>query len=185
MLGGKYWSVFKDNGLAVYNPRLLTLTIADQLVTGFADNVCTISYVADNITPVKGIEGNTALLRQTTRDATISFSLLQTSETNKWLLQMQADMLDGTKPIQLPQATFTDYNLLVSWTAQSAFIQKHPDMTYNATAGSTTWQLYCIGCTPRQNIKLDDSILTNEQILFRKVGEAVKSVGKTISSVFS
>lgn len=185
MLGGKYFSIFKDNGLTTYNPQLLTLTIGDQLVTGFADNVCTISYVADNISPVKGIDGNTALLRQTTRDATISFSLLQMSETNKWLLQMQADMLDGTKPIQLPQVTFTDYNLLVSWTAQSAFIQKHPDMTYNATAGSTTWQLYCIGCTPRQNIKLNDSILTNEQILFRKVGEAVKSVGKTISGIFS
>lgn len=185
MFSPKGWSIFRDNGLVTYNPELLTLTIADQLVTGFADNVCTISYVADNITPVKGIDGGTALLRQTTRDATISFSLLQTSETNKWLLQMQADILDGTKPIQLPQTTFTDYNLLVSWTAQSAFIIKHPDMTYNATAGSTTWQLYCIGCTPRQNIKLDDSILTNEQILFRKVGEAVKSVGKTISSVFS
>lgn len=185
MLGGKYWSIFKDNGLTTYNPELLTLTIGNQLVTGFADNVATISYVADNITPIKSIDGGTALLRQTTRDATISFSLLQTSETNKWLLDMQANMLDGKKAIQLPQVVFSDYNLLVSWTAQSAFIQKHPDMTYNATAGSTTWQLYCIGCTPRQNIKLNDSILTNEQILFRKVGEAVKSVGKTISGIFS
>lgn len=185
MLGGKYWSIFQDQGLTIYNPELLTLTIADQLVTGFADNVCTISYASDNITPVKGIDGGTALLRQSNRDAILTFSLLQMSETSKWLLNMQADMLDDTKPIQLPNASFTDYNLLVSWSAESVFIQKHPDMTYNATAGSTVWQLYCIGMTPRQNIKLDDSLLTNEQILFRKVGEAVKSVGKTISGIFS
>jgi hypothetical protein len=185
MLGGKYWSVFKDNGLATYNPQLLTLTIADQVVNGFGDNVCTISYSSDNIIPVKGIDGNTALLRQSNRDAILTFSLLQMSETNKWLLQMQADMLDDTKPIQLPNATFTDYNLLVSWSAESVFIQKHPDMSYNASTESVVWQLYCLGMTPRQNIKLDDSILTNEQILFRKVGAAVKSAGKTISGIFS
>lgn len=185
MLGGKYWSIFKDNGLATYNPTKLTLTIGDQLVTGYGQSVVTVSYVADNITPVKSIEGNTALLRQTTRDATITFTLLQTSETNKWLLQMQSEMLDGSKAIQLPQVVFSDYNLGVSWRASSAFIVKHPDVTYSMTAGEVVWQIYAMQCTPIQNIKLDDTALTNEEILFRKVKESVASVGKTISSIFS
>lgn len=183
-LGGKYWSIFKDNGLATYNPTKLTLTIGDQLVSGYAEEICSISFTADNMTPVKGVDGNTALLRQTNRDAVITFSLLQTSETNKWLLNMQADMLDGTKPIQLPQVTFSDYNLGVAWMSTSAYIQKHPDLTYGATAGVTQWSLYCIQCRPKQNIKLDDSAISNEEILFRKVGEAVKSLGKTIKAVF-
>jgi hypothetical protein len=185
-LGGSGWSLFKDRSVAVYNPRLVSLVLGNQPITEFApDQMVSISYSSDNINVVKGIDGNTALQRQTNKDAIVTFTLLQMSQNNKWLLDIQRNMQDPRKPIELPQLVFTDYNLMVSWKSTSSFIQKHPDQSYTNMAGATTWSVYCIDMQPNQNIKLDNSLLTNEQILFRKVGEAVKSVGKQITSIFS
>lgn len=184
-LGGSGFSLFKDRAVTTYNPELLSLVIGDQPVKHFADQVVSIAFVGDNIGVVKGVDGGTALQRQTNKDAIITFSLLQMSQTNKWLFDIQKNMLDSSQPIELPSITFTDYNLMVSWSATSAFIQKHPDVSYSATAGTTSWVMYCIDVKPNQNIKLDDSFLTSEQVLFKRVGEAIKSVGKTITAVFS
>lgn len=185
-IGGSGWSIFKDRSVATYNPQLVSLVMGTQAIKEFGpDTMVNIAYQSDNLNVVKGIDGNTAIQRQTNNDAIITFSLLQMSQNNKWLLDIQRNMQDLTKPIQLPQLVFTDYNLLVSWKATSSFIQKHPDQAYGATAGVTTWSIYCIDLKPNQNIKLDDSLLTNEQVLFRKVEQAIKSAGKTITAVFS
>jgi hypothetical protein len=183
-LGKGFMTLFKDRSVAVYNPQLLSLVIGSQPVNDFADEVVRISYAADNMNVIKGIDGKSALFRQTNKDAVIEFTLHQMSQTNKWLFDLQAKILDHTKPIELPQVTFTDYNLMVSWSSTSSFIQRHPDTAYNASAGTTTWALYCFNMQPRQNIKLDNSLLSAEQILFRKVGEAVKTVGKKVSAIF-
>lgn len=185
LLGSKGLQLFKDRSVTTYNPQLVSLVIGSQPVTDFATDIINIVYESDNLNVVKGIDGGTALQRQTNRDATITFTLLQMSQTNKWLLDIQAGMHDPKQPIQLPSVTFTDYNLKVSWSAKSSFIKKHPDISYSSVAGATTWIMYCMDVKSNQNIILDNSLLSLEQVLFEKVGQAVKSVGKTISSIFS
>lgn len=181
----KGFTLFNDNSVTIYNPQLVSLVLGSQPVVDFSQDMVSINFLSDNISVVKGIDGNSALLRQTNSDAEITFTLLQMSQTNKWLLDMQAAMLDRTKPIPLPSVTFSDYNLKVSWSSSSAFIKKHPDVNYSSTAGATTWVMYCMDCKINQNISVDDSFFSSEQVLFEKVGQAIKSVGKQISSVFS
>ena len=183
--GGKGFQLFKDRSVTIYNAQLLSLVIGSQPVTDFAEQVVNIRFASDNMNVVKGIDGKSAIQRQSNKDALIEFSLLQMSQTNKWLLDIQTKMLDPTQAIELPSVTFTDYNLNVSWSSTSAFIIKHPDMSYSATAGATMWSMYCFDMKPNQNIKLDDSFLTSEQVLFNRVGEAIKSVGKQITAIFS
>jgi hypothetical protein len=181
----KGFTLFKDRSVGIYNPELVSLVIGSQPVKDFAQDIINVVFQSDNISVVKGIDGNSALLRQTNADAEITFTLLQMSQTNKWLFDMQSTMLDRTKPIPLPSVTFSDYNLKVSWSSSSAFIKKHPDINYSSTAGATTWIMYCTDCKINQNISVDDSFFSSEQVLFEKVGQAIKSVGKQIKSVFS
>lgn len=182
MLGSSGLGIFKDRSVTVYNPKNVSLSINNVLIENFSpEEIITIEFISDTCNFVKGIDGNTAIQKQSNFDAIVSISLLQTSQVNKQMLWV-AEMFKESG--QAAPLTFSDYNLGVSWHCPFAVMQKRTPMVYGSTMQSWRWQWYCPNIKISQQISSTNSMFSLEEILFEKIGKAIKSTGKTVSGLF-
>ena len=84
--------------IATYNPKKVTISLGNNIVTGFADDsFVTIDPNGDGVTKKVGCDGE--IVRSISPDDTyiVKLSVLQTSPTNAWLQRMfAADVENGT-----------------------------------------------------------------------------------------
>lgn len=84
--------------IATYNPKKVTISLGNHIVTGFADDsFVTIDPNGDGVTKKVGCDGE--IVRSVSPDDTyiVKLSVLQTSPTNAWLQRMfAADVENGT-----------------------------------------------------------------------------------------
>lgn len=84
--------------IATYNPKKVTISLGNHIVTGFADDsFVTIDPNGDGVTKKVGCDGE--IVRSISPDDTyiVKLSVLQTSPTNSWLQRMfAADVENGT-----------------------------------------------------------------------------------------
>jgi len=84
--------------IATYNPKKVTISLGNHIVTGFADDsFVTIDPNGDGVTKKVGCDGE--IVRSISPDDTyiVKLSVLQTSPTNAWLQRMfAADVENGT-----------------------------------------------------------------------------------------
>ena len=84
--------------IATYNPKKVTISLGNHIVTGFADeSFVSIDPNGDGVTKKVGCDGE--IVRSISPDDTyiVKLSVLQTSPTNAWLQRMfAADVENGT-----------------------------------------------------------------------------------------
>lgn len=84
--------------IATYNPKKVTISLGNHIVTGFADDsFVSIDPNGDGVTKKVGCDGE--IVRSISPDDTyiVKLSVLQTSPTNAWLQRMfAADVENGT-----------------------------------------------------------------------------------------
>lgn len=84
--------------IATYNPKKVTISLGNHIVTGFADDsFVSIDPNGDGVTKKVGCDGE--IVRSVSPDDTyiVKLSVLQTSPTNAWLQRMfAADVENGT-----------------------------------------------------------------------------------------
>ena len=178
-------SIFKDTSVVQYNPQRIQVTWGEVALTGFApDTFITMQKNNPIHTPVTGIDGKNAYLHNKNFDGTISFLLLQNSDTNKFLWEMYNKGHPSGNSTVASQLVVTDYNMAMSWESSFAFINEMPQVSFAKSSGVTEWKFYCAHLKNRQGI-IDGEQLTMEQVLIKKVEDTIQSVGKTISGIFS
>ena len=180
--------LFKDKSVYQYDPTRIHITWAGIDFNAFSpDTFITLEKVVpDHYTVIKGIGGNHAFLSNKDTDYLLSLSLLSNSRYNRALTSVYNKFINSKLPLTEwgGVLTLVDHNLKLSWHSPFTIYHKAPTIGYAALSGNTTWQLYCT------NVKVDAQAiagehLSTEQILIKKVEDAIQSVGKTISGIFS
>lgn len=178
-------SIFKDTSVVQYNPQRVQVTWGEVSLTGFApDTFITIQKNNPIHTPVTGIDGKNAYLHNKNFDAIVTISLLQNSDTNKFFWAWYDRGLPRGNTTVATNLVIVDYNMKMAWESSFAFINEMPMIGFGSKAGTVDWKFYCQNLTHRQGV-VDGEQLTMEQVLIKKVEDAIQSVGKTISGIFS
>lgn len=124
-----------------YNPKEVTVALGNHIVTGFADDsFVTIDPNGDRVTKKVGCDGE--VVRNISPDDTyiVKLSLLQTSDTNKYLQEMhELDMKkgEGTYPILVK-----DLKGGLVFSCDSAWAKGPASRGYGKEAGNREWELH-------------------------------------------
>lgn len=129
----------------IYNADEVSMVFGALPIAGGLNDgeFCKIEMVSDAFEDVAGTDGEVTRTKTNDRRATVTLTLMQTSDWNKALsLLHEADKntAGGTGVLPL---LIKDNNGIGIWTAKDAWIVKAPDLTFDRTATSREWQFRC------------------------------------------
>jgi hypothetical protein len=113
-------------------------------ITGWADgdDVITVEQGADSASSVIGAAGEMFATLSTDRSATFSFTLKQTSPSNKFLLQLHDRMQGGNKTFVPVNIKFQDMYRQDMGIGSAGYIVRRPNQVRGANAQSNNqWQI--------------------------------------------
>ncbi len=129
-------------GLKTYDPNEVSLIFAGAPISGFADGTfVSVDQNEDSFSLVVGSDGEGARSKNNNRSATLTFTLLQTSESNAFLAAAHnADILsangDGIGPVLVKDGSGNSL-----YTADKAWVRKPPTAEFGREVGSREWVL--------------------------------------------
>lgn len=127
-----------------YDPDQVTVSFAGIVLKGFADgSFVTIAQETDNFSDVVGTDGEVSRSKTNDRRATITFKLMQTSESNQLLSAIANADLDLPGGAGVGQLMVRDRQGLSLYRADEAWISKPPDVDFDRGAVSREWTLRC------------------------------------------
>ena len=181
--------LFKDKSVYQYDPTRIQLSWGDAITfNAFSpDTFITLEKVIpESVAVVSGIGNGKAFLTNHHGDYILTISLLSNSKPNRVLTSVYNKFIYSKDPINKWGANIVlqDHNLKLVWYSSFAFFHKAPTAGYGALSGNTSWQLYCTNMIVSADAIAGEHLST-EQILIKKVEDAIQSVGKTISGIFS
>lgn len=127
--------------VATYNPRKITASFGNHIVSGFADDsFISIEPQGDGTTSVTGADGEMIRSIDPTSQSVIKLVLLISSKTNKFLTEQHykdQENGDGVFPVIIK-------NLLgkTTFSASMAWVPKLAGIGYGKTAGTCEWELH-------------------------------------------
>ena len=126
--------------VTTYNPRKVICTLANHIVTGWAeDSFITVDPLGEGVSSVTGCGGDVARSIDPNRQYSIKLSLLQSSPTNEFLLNMyKKDQNDGDAlfPVLIKDLRGKDqFSALAAWVVKPASYAKAK------AAGNREWEL--------------------------------------------
>lgn len=131
-------------GLKVYDSDQITLSLAGILLGGYAEGeFCRIEQEADNFTDVAGTDGEVSRSKVNDKRATITFLLMQTSESNA-LLSALAN-LDANTPggAGVGALLIRDRQGTTIYKAAEAWVSRPPNVSFDQAATTREWTVRC------------------------------------------
>ncbi len=126
--------------MTTYNPRKVTCSLGNHIVTGLADDsFLTIEPAGDGTSYVVGADGEVARSIDPSKIFKIKVSLLQNSATNQYLQRMyDKDVQDGngTFPVNI-----NDLLGKQKFTAGVAWVTKPASFGRGKTQGNREWEI--------------------------------------------
>lgn len=146
-----------------YNPRDVILTLGGYQITGW-QNV-TVSRTVKGFTVIRGIRGKNTRVPNKDTSATITMTLLQTSQANDVLSYIhELDLDEGTARIEL---TLKDRSGRSVFSSNEGFIVGYPVSTFSGQFEYRSWEIfaqstttYNVGGNARPSTDLLDSALS-------------------------
>lgn len=130
--------------MKVYDPDQIVMAFGSILLKDFADGeFVTIEEESDSFSDVAGSDGAVVRSKTNDRRATVTFKLLQTSESNALLSAVHnADLLapNGAGVVALEIKDLQGTSL---YHAPEAWIAKPPDVSFGREASSREWKIRC------------------------------------------
>ena len=121
-----------------YDPKEIIVSVNGQIITGFSEDVVTVSRVEDAVTDEVGADGEVIRILSNDRRGTISISLLAVSASNLVLsIIANADELGGGNVIPI---LIKDNRGLDIHVGAEAWIVKQPDAVYNKSSEPRVWE---------------------------------------------
>lgn len=127
-----------------YDPRQVTVSLAGNVLRGFADGTFVrVQMESDAFTDVVGTDGEVSRSRSSDDRATVTFLLMQTSDSNDVLSALHN--LDKTTPggAGVGALEIRDRNGRAYYRAAEAWISKAPDVEFGREPGPREWAIRC------------------------------------------
>jgi len=123
-----------------YNPKAVHVTFAGHFIDGWSDGaMIAISKAADDYSSKVGVDGKVARTKMHNKSGTVTISLMQTSLSNDRLSEIRRNDYalpngGGVGSLTIQNIEGTDVH-----TAQNAWIQSAPDLSFESEAGTREW----------------------------------------------
>jgi hypothetical protein len=128
----------------VYDPDQVTVSFAGQNITGWADGeFVRIEQETDNFSDVVGTDGEVVRSKTNDRRATITFLLMQTSDSNDVLSALANNDLANSGGEEVNPFVVKDLQGRAIFQAENAWISKPPDVSFDREATAREWTLRC------------------------------------------
>lgn len=130
--------------MKTYSPKNYDVIFAGVLLTGFAEGTfVTIATEGPGFSDVVGVDGEVTRNRLYDRRATVTVSLMQTSESNDELQAIYDSDRDGINGEGVGGLRIVDREGTTIFEAEDAWIQNDPDAELGAEASSRDWEIRC------------------------------------------
>jgi hypothetical protein len=127
--------------ISTIDPKQSIFTYDKREIIGYADGThITIAYNADFFTPLVGNTGEQARVASHNHSATITLTLLQSSESNDFL----SDNLNTDKSTKqnIVTCSFKDFLGNTQLDGSGAYIIKPADVVYSNNVEARVWSIY-------------------------------------------
>lgn len=149
--------------LASYSPEDVTIVISvpeagiSHTVNGYVDGTfVTISRLVLGSEPYSGADVSNARVVRSNKNATITLSLAQYSESNDILSQLLQNDSQTRDSTWLFSVLIKDNTGRSMYFSRQCYIGGHPDSTFSTTLDTRDWNIHCI--------KLEQNIGGNAQL---------------------
>lgn len=130
--------------MKVYDPTEVTVSFAGINLQGFADGeFIRVEQEADDFTDVVGTDGEVSRSKTSDRRATITFILMQTSESNILLSALSNADRDNPGGAGVGALYIRDRQGTTVFRAGEAWISRPPNASFDRQATSREWTLRC------------------------------------------
>lgn len=123
-----------------YNPRKVTVSLGNHIVTGFADDsMINIEYAGDGTSVVTGADGEISRSIDPSQSYTFKLALLQNSKTNAFLKKCyEKDQADGTGtfPVNVNDLLGNE-----KFIGEVAWVNKPASFGRGKTAANREWEI--------------------------------------------
>lgn len=126
--------------VTTYNPKKVTCSLGNHIVTGFADDsFITVEPAGDGTTYVVGADGEIARSIDPSKVYTVKIALLQASRSNAYLQKMyDKDQKDGTGTFS---ANINDLLGVEKFTGGIAWVTKPASWARGKAQGNREWEI--------------------------------------------
>lgn len=122
-----------------YDPKEIVVIFAGQILSGFSEDVVTVTRTEDAVTDDIGADGEVIRILSNDRRGTVTISLLPVSASNLLLSVIaNADELGGGNVVPI---LIKDNRGLDLHVGAEAWIVKQPDAIYNKTNQPREWEI--------------------------------------------
>jgi hypothetical protein len=122
-----------------YSPKDVVLIIGGYQVTGW--QTISITRSVKGFTPIRGIRGKNTRVPNRDTSATLTFPILQSSQSNDVLSYIhELDLEEGTARIAL---TLKDNSGRSVFNSNEAFITGYPSATFSGQFEYRNWEIFC------------------------------------------
>lgn len=122
-----------------YSPKDVILTISGYQITGWQS--ISISRSSKGFTSIRGIRGKNTRIPNVDTSATLSVSLLQTSQSNDVLSYIHSlDLQEGTARIVL---MLKDNSGKSVFSSSEAYITSYPVVSFSGQFEYRNWEIFC------------------------------------------
>jgi hypothetical protein len=123
-----------------YDPKLIHCVFAGHFLDGFADGTfVSFSKAAPPFSKKVGVGGDVARTRNHNRSGTVTFTLMQTSESNQRLSQILAQDLAAPNGAGVGSLSVQDIAGTTLFTAAKAWIESDPDASFELESSTRAW----------------------------------------------
>ena len=129
--------------LRTYDPKKVIVTFGGVPISGFADGeFVNADRTNDMFTMVSGADGNATRSKSNDKTGTVQITLLQTSESNKYLSAIQIvdeNANEGVLPLLISDVSGTSFVA-----SPFAYIAKPVNVTEAKDVGNRVWTFQCV-----------------------------------------
>jgi len=128
--------------MRTYDPKNYDLIIGDRLITGFGEGTfISISSESPGFSDKVGVDGEVVRTRSHDRRATLTITLMASSEANDFLSALYAQDRDGANGEGVVSASVVNREGSDEYRASQAWIMDDPDPSFEAEVGEREWQI--------------------------------------------
>ncbi len=127
-----------------YNPKKVTCSLGNHIVSGFADDsMITVEFAGDGTSYVSGADGEVVRSIDPSEIYTVKLAVLQTSPTNAFLQNMfDKDKKDGNGTFNI---NINDILGKEKFVAEVGWVTKPASFVRGKTQNNREWEITCKG----------------------------------------
>lgn len=130
--------------MKVYDPTEVTVSFAGIVIGGYADGeFVRVEQESDDFSDVVGTDGEVSRSKTSDRRATVTFMLMQTSESNDLLSAISNLDRDTPGGAGVGALLIRDRQGRALYRSAEAWIQKPPDVSFDRAPTNREWTIRC------------------------------------------